>query len=189
MKKFVFLTLLLMMKLGSLAASTGTKYAETEDVLYVINDQFISNSITGIDETGIIKSKVLADPTSTFTLKIGQSKTDSIVVKHIPFEINGMTFKKVCFLQTAQPVNMIHLSDIWEQYNMPQTDGPFLYMIDGDIIKGDVNHVMIDKDFIKRVEVIPSSEISSLRHTSASVVRISTVKSMQNRDADIMRIR
>ena len=185
MKTMFFLTLLFIMNTGSQMVHASNDCAGTEDVLYVIDNKYATSSIAGVDMSKFTQAQVLADPDSKFTLKCSQIESDSIVVNHLPFKLNGYTFKKVCFLQTKRSVNLTVLADIGKKNKQQNAESPCIYIIDGTVIKGNPNYVMVDRDFIRETEFIPSSEICSLDNAPVSVIKISIKKQTTN----VMRIR
>ena len=80
-----------------------------------------------------------------------------------PLVINGVTYHtKGIFFCTSEP-EFVTLEDIREQY-CPNVTGPVIYMINKFFITNDVESYKIDKDFIQKCEVLPSSEFELLKN-------------------------
>jgi len=80
-----------------------------------------------------------------------------------PLVINRVTYKgKVVFTCTNEP-EFVTLEDIRKQY-CPEVTGPVIYMINKFFITNDVESYKIDKDFIQKCEVLPSSEFELFKN-------------------------
>ena len=80
-----------------------------------------------------------------------------------PLVINGVTYNSKFVLTCTNEPEFVTLEDIRKQY-CPNVTGPVIYMINKFFITNDVESYKIDKDFIQKCEVLPSSEFELFKN-------------------------
>lgn len=91
-----------------------------------------------------------------------------------PLIINGVTYNGKILVKTDKPINFTSLEDIRNQY-FPKVKGNIVYMINQFFITKDAKSYKLDKDFIDRCELIPSSDFEALNNEEDfSIIRIFT---------------
>lgn len=74
-----------------------------------------------------------------------------------PLVINGVSYNGKWIITCTNEPEFVTLEDIRKQY-CPEVTGTVIYMINKFFITNDAESYKIDKDFIKKCEVLPSSE-------------------------------
>lgn len=77
-------------------------------------------------------------------------------------EINGESYIFVQNLISSQKFDLVSLEEIKKSF-CPDVTGPCLYMINKFFITRDVESYKVDKNFVHKVETLPSSEIDFSR--------------------------
>lgn len=80
-----------------------------------------------------------------------------------PLIINGVTYYGKFVITCPNEPEFVTLEDIRKQY-CPEVEGPVIYMINKFFITHDAESYKIDKDFVKRCEVLPSSEFELFKN-------------------------
>ncbi len=80
-----------------------------------------------------------------------------------PLVINGVTYNGKTIITCTNEPEFVTLEDIRKQY-CPEVTGPVIYMINKFFITNDVESYKIDKDFIQKCEVLPSSEFELFKN-------------------------
>jgi len=134
---------------------TDVEFSNSKEAVYV-NDVFIKSTI------GINLGKT-SSITSISKLKYRE-----------PFVINGVSYTQKTFMMSDKNIEFLSLEDIRKEH-CPDVKGPCLYMINKFFIANDVASYKIDKSFILRTEVLPSSEIEFFKgQTPFTIIRIFT---------------
>ena len=121
-----------------------------------VNDVFIKSAI-GID----------LDTNSSVTEVIKEKCKDPLV-------INGFSYTDKVILRCDKNINLVSLEDVRKEF-CPNVKGPCLYMINKFFIAKDVVSYKIEKNFIMKVEVLPSSEIELFKgQVPFTIIRIFT---------------
>ena len=79
-------------------------------------------------------------------------------MKRIRFVINGVPYSDIVKLCTRKEDQMVTLEEIKKQY-FPKVRGKCLYMVNKYFITKDWESYRLDKDFVLKVEALPSSEL------------------------------
>lgn len=152
---FVFLSLLLATNLYSQKYLSDKDFNLSPSAIY-INDTFVK-SLIGFNikpEAGFYNVSKIDLPT--------------------PLIINGITYNGKIVVKTGKPIDFISLEDIRNQY-FPKVNGNIIYMINQFFITKDAKSYKLDKDFIDRCELIPSSDFEALSNKEDfSIIRIFT---------------
>ena len=151
---------------------TDLQFNQDKDAIFV-NDTFIKSTIgIDVDSAGFFRynvisvSKLYCDP---------------------PLVINGVTYNRKFSLYCTNVPELVTLEDIRKQY-CPEVTGPVIYMINKFFITNDVESYKIDKDFVKKCEVLPSSEFELFKNQPPfTFIRIFT-KTKNNTYPTIMRL-
>jgi len=131
------------------------EFSNTKEAVYV-NDVFIKSGI-GID----------LGTNSTVTKVIKEKCKDPLV-------INGFSYTDKVLLLCDKNINLVSLEDVRKEF-CPNVKGPCLFMINKFFIAKDVVSYKIDKNFIMKVEVLPSSEIELFKgQVPFTIIRIFT---------------
>ncbi len=121
-----------------------------------LNDVFIKSAI-GID----------VGNHSVVTKIIKEKCNDTLV-------INGIRYTDKLMLFSDKNINFVSLEDVRKEF-CSEVTGPCLYMINKFFIAKDVAAYKIDKDFITKVEILPSSEIELFNDQKPfTIIRIFT---------------
>ena len=102
-------------------------------------------------------------PPVPFTIKgVGENGLDSIVVEAAPSEknpvvINGVPYSDIVNYVQEKKTKWVTLEEIKKQY-FPKVRGKCLYMVNKYFITKDWESYRLDKDFVLKVEALPSSE-------------------------------
>jgi len=167
MRKILALALLFQgMVIATLASSddkdelgrlSDVQFSNSKEAFFV-NDVFIKSTI-GID-FGKMAPTTFAS-ISKETLKE-------------PLVINGVSYTHKLVFYIDKKFNFLSLEDIRKEY-CPDVKGASLYMINKFFIANDVASYKIDKNFILKTEVLPSSEIEFFKgQTPFTIIRIFT---------------
>ena len=149
----------------------------------LLNDVFIKSNI-GIDLYKVEKKEFpfeyIEREHKPFVIRgVGEAERDSIVLlKNVspdnPVEINGESYIFVENLVSSQKFDLVSLEDIKESF-CPEIKGPCLYMINKFFITKDVESYKVDKNFVLKVETLPSSEIEFFKDKEPfTIIRIFT---------------
>jgi len=80
-----------------------------------------------------------------------------------PLVINGVSYNGKWIITCTNEPEFVTLEDIRKQY-CPEVNGSIIYMINKFFITNDAESYKIDKDFVKRCEVLPSSEFELFKN-------------------------
>lgn len=131
------------------------EFSNTKEAVYV-NDVFVK-SVIGIN--------------------FGTKSTVTNVIKENckePLVINGFSYTDKVTLVCDKNINLLTLEDVRKEF-CPNVKGPCLFMINKFFIAKDVVSYKIDKSFILKVEVLPSSEIELFKgQVPFNIIRIFT---------------
>ncbi len=157
---------------------TDKEINRTPYAVLIDGNRFVGNAI-GINVDSVTYVRKSADRYPLVIRDIN-GKGDSVVVSQDPQQqpvvINGQEYTGLWFLQlkNAKDVRLLSLPQIREKY-FPDLQGPCLFMIDRFVITGNVENYKVDENFLYRLSVVPSADISSLQGgPQFSVVRIET---------------
>ena len=91
-----------------------------------------------------------------------------------PLIINGVEYKAKTVVSCDRDIEFITLDEICKQY-YPEVSGSIVYMINKFFITNDAKSYKLDKGFIKKCELLPSTEFELLKDQNAfSIIRIFT---------------
>lgn len=149
----------------------------------LLNNVFIKNNI-GIDLYKVERkenpSEYIKRERKPFVIYgVGNLGQDSIVMSKDlslgdTIEINGESYIFVENLVSSQKFDLVSLEDIKESF-CPEIKGPCLYMINKFFITKDVESYKVDKNFVLKVETLPSSEIEFFKDKEPfTIIRIFT---------------
>ena len=149
----------------------------------LLNNEFIKSDI-GIDQNKVERKE---NPTvyikrehKPFVIRgVGETGQDSIVMSKDlslgdTLEINGEPYIFVQNLISSQKFDLVSLEEIKKSF-CPDVMGPCLYMINKFFITRDVESYKVDKNFVHKVETLPSSEIDFFKDKEPfTIIRIFT---------------
>ena len=152
-------------------------------VATLLNNVFIKSDI-GIDQYKVEKkefpSYYIKREHKPFTIHgVGKDGRDSIVLEKDaspdnPIEINGESYIFVQNLISSQKFDLASLEEIKEDF-CPDVTGPCLYMVNKFFITKDVESYKLDRNFVLKVEALPSSEIDFFKGKDPfTIIRIFT---------------
>lgn len=122
-------------------ASLSDAELSQSQVAYYINDTFVKSLIGfNLEEYA---DEVLKD--------------ESIQPKEKPFSINGVEYNCKVVVKCKKPITFTTLEEIRKQY-CPEVSGDVIYIINTDFVTTDVASYKLDKAFVDRCEVLPSTE-------------------------------
>ena len=91
-----------------------------------------------------------------------------------PLIINGVEYKAKTVVSCDKKIKFITLDEIRKQYH-PEVSGPVVYMINKFFITKDAESYKLDKEFIEKCDILPSTEFELLKDQKAfSIIRIFT---------------
>ena len=136
-------------------------------VAMLLNNVFIKSDI-GIDLYKVEKKEFpyyyIKREHKPFIIRgVGKDGRDSIVLEKDaspdnPIEINGESYIFVQNLISSQKFDLASLEEIKEEF-CPDVTEPCLYMVNKFFITKDVGSYKLDRNFVLKVEALPSSEI------------------------------
>lgn len=172
------------------AQSSDKEVAEMQNTLFVINEEDYTDCLLGLDASKFADVYVIKESNAVHDIHFKTKEGDSIHIRKNPFTINGQTYKSLCRITTKAPIKLMTLEEVRKKY-CPEAKGSFLYMIDYFVILAETEHLKVDADFIDRVDIIPSSEVRSLKpgkDAAFSIVRLFT-KNPKKIEKPVMRLR
>lgn len=154
-----------------------------EPLAVLLNNVFIRSDI-GIDLYKVEKKEfphdyIEREHKSFVIYGVGETGRDSIVLEKDaapdnPVEINGTSYIFVQNLISSQKFDLVSLEEIKDTF-CPDVKGPCLYMVNKFFITKDVESYKLDKNFVLKVEALPSSEIELFKDKEPfTIVRIFT---------------
>ena len=154
-----------------------------EPLAVLLNNVFIRSGI-GIDLYKVEKKEFpfeyMKRESKPFVIYgVGESGRDSIVLEKDassdnPVVINGKSYIFVQNLISSQKFDLASLEEIKEDF-CPDVKGPCLYMVNKFFITEDVESYKLDKNFVLKVEALPSSEIELFKGKEPfTIIRIFT---------------
>lgn len=149
----------------------------------LLNNVFIKSDI-GIDLYKVEKKEFpfeyIKREHKPFVIRgVGEAGQDSIVMSKDlslgdKIEINGESYIFVQNLISSQKFDLVSLEEIKKSF-CPDVTGPCLYMINKFFITRDVESYKVDKNFVHKVETLPSSEIEFFKDKEPfTIIRIFT---------------
>lgn len=152
-------------------------------VAILLNNVFIKSDI-GIDLYKVEKKEFpyyyIKREHKPFIIRgVGKNGRDSIVLEKDaspdnPIEINGESYIFVQNLISSQKFDLVSLEEIKEEF-CPDVTGPCLYMVNKFFITKDVESYKLDKNFVLKVEALPSSEIDFFKGKEPfTIIRVFT---------------
>ena len=159
------LTLVLLFQ-GIVIAAFAAGY--DNDYIGHLSDLEFTNSKTAIFVNDVfIKSEIGLDLNTTISNITKEKCKDPLV-------INGFSYTDKVILLCDKNINLVSLEDVRKEF-CPNVKGPCLFMINKFFIAKDVVSYKIDKNFIMKVEVLPSSEIELFKgQVPFTIIRVFT---------------
>lgn len=91
-----------------------------------------------------------------------------------PLTINGVSYERTCSIICPKTPNFVTLADIRKAY-CPNVKGKVVFMINKFFVTRDEESYKLDKDYILKCELLPSSELSTLNCSEPfTIIRVFT---------------
>ena len=158
-------------------------------VLLLTTSLFLAQAYKSNEVAYLLDSELVSQKTISY---ITPDEIGAVNVKKNDTIINNKHFSGLVHVTTKNPdkLDFLNLEQIKNGYtSIKKSD--VVYMINGDFIKDDVNTILLDRNYILKVEVINSQDFYNLRESDAKfdIINIlgKTKENLDNKNKIILR--
>lgn len=140
-----------------------------EDLCCQTDMEFNHSKVAMFINGTFVKSLIGFDVNALGVTNVKKEECDSSLV------VNGIVYERTCSITCPKTPNLVTLADIRKMY-CPKLKGKVVFMINKFFITKDVESYKLDKDYILRCELLPSTEFGNFFSSSDpfTIIRVFT---------------